>query len=113
MTSDVREQRSSQIQPAEIDFGWSLGVLLRGYRNLTAEAIGDFPHGVRGYQALFTVVHRDQPNQLALASYLGIDRTVMPERLGYRTQFKRIHFYIPSTDDGICRHAGFERPVII
>jgi MarR family transcriptional regulator, transcriptional regulator for hemolysin len=59
------------------DFGWSLGVLLRTYHEALARAVGDLPHGPRGYQVLNTVVHGDQPSQLALAAHLGIDRTVM------------------------------------
>ncbi|MCI4012673.1 MarR family winged helix-turn-helix transcriptional regulator [Brevibacterium sp. ZH18] len=59
------------------DFGWSLGALLRAYHHAVAEVLGDFPHGPRGYQVLHTVVHGDQPSQLALATRLGIDRTVM------------------------------------
>lgn len=59
------------------DFGWHLGVLLRAYQSSVVTVIGDFPHGPRGYQTLAAVVHGDQPSQLALASHLGIDRTVM------------------------------------
>jgi MarR family transcriptional regulator for hemolysin len=59
------------------DFGWSLGVLLRAHRNLIITALGDLPHGPRGYQILATVVCGDHPNQVALATHLGIDRTVM------------------------------------
>lgn len=59
------------------DFGWHLGVLLSGYHSLVVTALGDFPHGPRGYQTLATVVRGDQPSQLALATHLGIDRTVM------------------------------------
>ncbi|MDQ7906378.1 MarR family winged helix-turn-helix transcriptional regulator [Phytohabitans sp. ZYX-F-186] len=59
------------------DFGWHLGVLLSGYQSLVVTVLGDFPHGPRGYQTLAAVVHGDQPSQLALATHLGIDRTVM------------------------------------
>lgn len=59
------------------DFGWTLGVLVRNYQNASNEAIGEFPHGARGYQVLVAVVSGEQPNQLALAQHLGIDRTVM------------------------------------
>ena len=58
-------------------FGWHLGVLLRAHQALLLSALGDFPHGPRGYQTLATVVDGEHPNQLALAGYLGIDRTVM------------------------------------
>jgi DNA-binding MarR family transcriptional regulator len=58
-------------------FGWGLGVLLRAYHASVGPLLSDFPHGARGYQTLATVAHGEQPNQLALATYLGIDRTVM------------------------------------
>jgi DNA-binding MarR family transcriptional regulator len=58
-------------------FGWHLGVLVRAHASLLMAALGDFPHGPRGYQTLATVVDGGHPNQVALAGYLGIDRTVM------------------------------------
>jgi MarR family transcriptional regulator for hemolysin len=61
----------------EKDFGWHLGVLLRAYQSSVVTVLGDFPHGPRGYQTLATVIQGDQPSQLALATHLGIDRTVM------------------------------------
>jgi len=59
------------------DFGWHLGVLLSAYQTSVVTVLGDFPHGPRGYQTLAAVVRGDQPSQLALATHLGIDRTVM------------------------------------
>jgi DNA-binding MarR family transcriptional regulator len=59
------------------DFGWALGVLLRAYHSTVLTELGDFPHGPRGYQTLTEVVRGEHPSQLALAAYLGIDRTVM------------------------------------
>jgi len=59
------------------DFGWHLGVLLGAYQSSVVTVLGDFPHGPRGYQTLAAVVRGDQPSQLALATHLGIDRTVM------------------------------------
>lgn len=61
----------------EEDFGWSLGVLLRSYHAYVDSVIGDIPHGRRGYQVLATVVDGHCPNQLRIATHLGIDRTVM------------------------------------
>ncbi|MEV5322997.1 MarR family winged helix-turn-helix transcriptional regulator [Nonomuraea fastidiosa] len=58
-------------------FGWTLGVLLRAYQSTVVTVIGDLPHGQRGYQTLAAVVSGRHPTQLALASYLGIDRTVL------------------------------------
>lgn len=59
------------------DFGWHLGVLGGAYQRSVVTVLGDFPHGPRGYQTLAAVVHDEQPSQLALATHLGIDRTVM------------------------------------
>jgi DNA-binding MarR family transcriptional regulator len=59
------------------DFGWTLGALLRYYRERVTPTLGSFPHGARGYQTLCEVVRGQQPSQLALANRLGIDRTVM------------------------------------
>ena len=59
------------------DFGFSLVVLTRAHRAAVSAALEGVPHGLRGYQTLTTVARGEQPNQLALAGYLGIDRTVM------------------------------------
>lgn len=59
------------------DLGWQLGMVLRGYQGLLEEAIVGMPEGIRGFQVLSTVVHRDPPNQVALGAHLGIDRTVL------------------------------------
>lgn len=59
------------------DLGWALGSLLRSYRERVDPLLDDVPHGARGYQTLCEVLHGDQPSQLALATHLGIDRTVM------------------------------------
>lgn len=54
-----------------------LAALLRSYTDAVAPRLTDLPHGPRGYQTLREVVEGSQPSQLALASRLGIDRTVM------------------------------------
>lgn len=59
------------------DLGWALGSLLRSYRERIGPLLEDVPHGARGYQTLVEVVKEKQPSQLALATHLGIDRTVM------------------------------------
>lgn len=59
------------------DFGWALGMLVRTYHAYLAAACTEIPQGPRGYQVLATVIHGDQPNQLSIATHLGIDRTVM------------------------------------
>ncbi|WP_442802559.1 MarR family winged helix-turn-helix transcriptional regulator [Streptomyces sp. CB01635] len=50
---------------------------MRGYRTVVASALDDVSQGARGYQTLAVVVRGDQQNLLALATYLGIDRTLM------------------------------------
>ncbi|HEY0216055.1 MAG TPA: MarR family winged helix-turn-helix transcriptional regulator [Cellulomonas sp.] len=71
------DARAGQDPDLDSDLGWSLGVLLRAYQSALGGALGDLPHGYRGYQVLREVVRGDRPSQLALAVHLGIDRTVM------------------------------------
>lgn len=59
------------------DLGWSLGVLLRAYERAMASAVDAVPHGFRGFLVLREVVRGAHPSQAALATSLGIDRTVM------------------------------------
>lgn len=59
------------------ELGWHLGMVLRGYQTLLEDAVEGMPSGVRGFQVLSTVVHRDPPNQQALGTHLVIDRTVL------------------------------------
>ncbi len=77
---DVMSNTAATAQPRtspQEDFGWTLGVLVRNYQNASTLAMGEFPHGARGYQVLVAVASGELPNQLALAQHLGIDRTVM------------------------------------
>lgn len=50
----------------------------RGYTALVDPVFEGFPRGARGYQLLHTVVHKKLRTQIALADYLGVDRTVIP-----------------------------------
>jgi DNA-binding MarR family transcriptional regulator len=59
------------------DLAWNLGMVLRGYQTHLEAAVDGMPAGVRGFQVLSAVVHRDPPNQQALGAHLGIDRTVL------------------------------------
>ena len=52
-------------------------MVLRGYQSKFEEAVTGMPEGIRGYQILSAVVHRDPPNQQALGAHLAIDRTVL------------------------------------
>lgn len=60
------------------DLGWSITMIGRGYAAVVDPVFADFPRGARGYQLLHTVIHNDIRTQIALADYLGVDRTVMP-----------------------------------
>ena len=59
------------------ELGWHLGMVLRGYQSLFEDAVEGIPSGIRGFQVLSAVVHRDPPSQQALAAHLVIDRTVL------------------------------------
>ncbi|MFE7425390.1 MarR family winged helix-turn-helix transcriptional regulator [Streptomyces sp. NPDC014735] len=54
-----------------------LGVILRGFQTRFETAMDGMPAGVRGYQILSTVVYGNPPNQQAIGTHLGIDRTVL------------------------------------
>lgn len=73
--SEVREVSANLVAPG--DLGWHLGMVLRGYQARFEEAVEGMPSEIRGFQILSTVVHRDPPNQQALAAHLSIDRTVL------------------------------------
>ena len=77
MTDHTRapEIRESVTPPGEL--GWHLGMVLRGYQSRFETAVEAMPAGIRGFQILSAVVHRDPPNQQALGAHLGIDRTVL------------------------------------
>lgn len=68
---------SSHLSAPPGDFGWHLGMVLRGYQQRFEQAVEGMPGGVRGFQILSTIVHRDPPNQQALGTHLAIDRTVL------------------------------------
>jgi MarR family transcriptional regulator, transcriptional regulator for hemolysin len=68
---------SASPDPAELDLGWSLGVLFRAYLRHGSAAFDDLPGGPRGYQLLVSVERGEPTTQLALARRLGVDRTVM------------------------------------
>jgi MarR family transcriptional regulator, transcriptional regulator for hemolysin len=76
MKESVQAVRNSPAAPPG-DLGWHLGTVLRGYQSRFEDAVEGMPAGIRGYQVLSTVVHRDPPNQQALGAHLAIDRTVL------------------------------------
>jgi len=74
----LRTQADPQATSAERSMlGWSLSVLLREWSARVESASRELPQGVRGYQVLSAVVREAPPTQAALATRLGIDRTVM------------------------------------
>ncbi|MGX1163590.1 DNA-binding MarR family transcriptional regulator [Arthrobacter sp. SLBN-100] len=77
MTESTQAIRKSPVAAAPGDLGWHLGMVLRGYQSRFEEAVEGMPAGIRGYQILSTVIHRDPPNQQSLGSHLAIDRTVL------------------------------------
>ena len=59
------------------DLGWGLGTIFRAYVKAAHGAVADLPGGPRGYQVLSAAARGTVASQLALAQYLGVDRTVM------------------------------------
>jgi DNA-binding MarR family transcriptional regulator len=57
--------------------GPALLVLTRAYFGAVGPILDGLPHATRGYHTLGAVIRGDHPSQLALATWLGIDRTVM------------------------------------
>ncbi|MGW1711878.1 MarR family winged helix-turn-helix transcriptional regulator [Streptomyces sp. NPDC002156] len=57
--------------------GVSLLALTRAYLGTVDPILSGLPHGARGYHTLGAVIRGDHPSQLALATWLGIDRSVM------------------------------------
>lgn len=52
-------------------------MILRGYQRQLETAVEGLPGGMRCYQVLSTVIHRDLPSQQAIGTHLAIDRTVL------------------------------------
>ncbi len=69
--------RTHRASAAHDEVGPALLILTRAYLGVIAPIVGDLPHGSRGYHTLGAVIRGDHPSQLALATWLGIDRTVM------------------------------------
>ncbi len=75
LTRMTIESRRSITVPG--DLGWNLAMVLRGYQRQLEIAVEGLPGGVRCYQVLSTVIHRDLPSQQAIGAHLAIDRTVL------------------------------------
>lgn len=62
---------------ADDDLGLALSVVLRAYLAAADQAFADVPGGSRGYQVLSSAAHHALPTQGAIATQLGIDRSVL------------------------------------
>jgi len=69
--------RTEHAGGARDEVGPALLILTRAYLGVISPIVGGLPHGPRGYHTLGAVIRGDHPSQLALAMWLGIDRTVM------------------------------------
>ena len=59
------------------DLGWGLAVVFRAYVKAADVVTDGIPGGHRGYQVLCAAARDEPGSQAAMASRLGIDRTVM------------------------------------
>ena len=59
------------------DLGWQLGSVFRSYARAASSALAELPGGPRGYQVLSAADAGNAGTQLALATRMGVDRTVM------------------------------------
>lgn len=100
--SDLDAPSVSEETPLPGDLGWHLGIILRGYQVRFEKAVEGLPEGIRGFQILSTVVHLDPPNQQALASHLGIDRTVLTYLLNSLERERAVE-RIPAPTDARAR----------
>lgn len=77
MTESTQTRLGTATAAVPGDLGWHLGMVLRGYQARFEDAVAEMPAGIRGFQVLSAVVHKDPPNQQALGAHLVIDRTVL------------------------------------
>ena len=61
----------------EQSLSWLLAESLRAHLGAMRGAVGDLPHGPRGFEALCGAADPTPRNQAELAKHLGLDRTVM------------------------------------
>jgi len=77
MTESTQTRPGTTTAAVPGDLGWHLALVLRGYQTRFEGAVAEMPAGIRGFQVLSAVVHKDPPNQQALGAHLVIDRTVL------------------------------------
>lgn len=74
----MSEPAAAALPPGlENSLGWLLGESFRAHLETLRTAVGDLPHGPRGWEALCGAAHGSARNQAELAKQLGVDRTVM------------------------------------
>ena len=61
----------------EQSLSWLLAESFRAHLGVMRGAVGDLPHGPRGFEALCGAAEPTSRNQAELAKHLGLDRTVM------------------------------------
>ncbi|TFD09311.1 MarR family winged helix-turn-helix transcriptional regulator [Cryobacterium sp. TMT1-66-1] len=93
MTAELRPT-----SPVPGDLGWNLAMVLRGYQRQLETAVDGLPGGVRCYQVLSTVIHRDLPSQQAIGAHLAIDRTVLTYLLDGMVDAKLVERIPDPTD---------------
>ena len=96
LTGMTTESRPSISVPG--DLGWNLAMVLRGYQRQLEIAVEGLPGGVRCYQVLSTVIHRDLPSQQAIGAHLAIDRTVLTYLLDGMVDAKLVERIPDPTD---------------
>ena len=74
---DMTERMPTATQVGTVDFGQALSALLRRYLEGARPVVDDVPGGPRGFQVLLVSSEGSGGNQAAIATRLGIDRTVM------------------------------------
>ena len=72
-------ETSAGAPPEELEqsLSWLLSESLRAHLCVIRAAVGDLPHGPRGFEALTAAADPTPRNQAELAKHLGLDRTVM------------------------------------
>lgn len=72
-------ETSAEALPEDLEqsLSWLLSESLRANLGVIRAAVGDLPHGPRGFEALRAAADPTPRNQAELAKHLGLDRTVM------------------------------------
>ena len=76
---DDMPESTARALPAgfEDSLSWLLAESARAHLSAMRAAVGDLPHGPRGFEALCGAAEPNARNQAELAKHLGLDRTVM------------------------------------